>query len=130
MTALQIQTTFGAPEIESARGAQAGEVAVVLPSHTQRELADPYKLKWHGPAPVEKTLGSGIHGRVTLILRVRDGALVARKHIHKSQDQESARRELHILKTLAANPHGNVAQPLAIVWADKVNRSRVDSAIF
>ena len=68
LTALQTQTTAGATEKESARGAQAGEVAVVLPSHTKRELADQYKLKWHGPTPIEKTLGSGVHGRVTLIL--------------------------------------------------------------
>ena len=130
LAALQIQTTFGATEIESARGAQAGEVAAALPSHTQREFADQYKLKWHGPTPIEKTLGYGIHGRVTLILRVCDGTRVARKHTHKSQGRESARRELHILKTLAANPHDNVVQPLAIVWADKVDQSRVDSIIF
>ena len=107
LTALQIQTTFGATEKESARGAQAGEVAVVLPSHTIRELADQYKLKWHGPTPFEKALGSGTHGRVTLIRRVCDGALAARKHPRKSQDQESARREL----PRAANPHDSVAQP-------------------
>ena len=83
----------------------------MLPSHTKLELAGQYKLKWRGPTPIEKTLGSGTHGRVALTLRVCDGALVARKHIHKSQDQASARRELHILKTLATNPHDNVMQP-------------------
>ena len=51
LTALQIKTASGATEIESARGIQAGEVAVALPSHTKSELADHYKLKWHGPTP-------------------------------------------------------------------------------
>ena len=42
LTALQIQATFGATEIESARGARAGEAAAVLPSHKKLELADQY----------------------------------------------------------------------------------------